>query len=1536
MGEQIRGLQLNDGEHLASRLYRLEKGSILQFGLGPSLQAHDVHIFVNYPPNGSQKPFDRKVFYELEWKSPDNQSYDRTDRFCEIQLLLAGSFQYYFTYDNSNTEQGSGYFQVDPTLMISPDCMIPFDCITLETFLSKCLGPFSEWERRLLVAKETGYNMIHFTPIQELGASNSCYSLRNQLALNPLFGDISFDDVQNFVKRWQTEFGVLSICDVVWNHTSFDSPWLKEHPECAYNVKNSPHLRPAYVLDRILWHTTLDVIAGKWEHMGVSKIIDKEDHLAKLQDVVSNHVLPKYKLEQFYQIDVNATVEEFQRLVQASGTVHPAHDSAPWKVQLVQDKDYKRLGCSVNMDEALIHFNISRELAEDEEERLEKCCSAFKHHLEELNHHAHLAMNEDLKHAVNNMVANVRYYHLEQHGPRLKEVTKENPLVKCYFRGYGPTTDIESEEAFMDSDKAPLLMASNGWVMGDDPLKNFAEPSSKVYLRRELINWGDSIKLRYGDKPEDCPYLWNHMLEYTRIVARVFHGFRIDNCHSTPIHVAEYLLDEARRVRPDLYVIAELFTSSEDIDNIFVNRLGINSLIREAMSAGDAHEEGRLVYRYGGEPVGSFMQPPKRPLTPSIAHALLMDATHDNRCPVEVRSVYDPLPSTALVCMASCATGTTKGFDELVPHQIHVVKDNRLYRSWNPEAPSNSETEVNMVSGIHAAKAALNKLHHVLGGGGYNQVYVDQLDENIIAVTRHCPGSHKSVILVARTSFKHPGNPNYTGHIAPLCVPGQVEEIILEARLIQKGEEEYVKSKTHINGLTTFKVDMREHIQLFGSKMVELHHHDDNEREPIQELDFVSFPPGSIIAFKVSLLPAARAALSSLRSCLNQFGYRVRTLSGNPTQNNTSSFYTIASKLTLSDMNRILYRCSAEEESDGKGVSGYHVPNFGDLVYCGLQGFMSVLSEIRLKNDLGHPLCDNLRQGDWMFEYIANRLKLHTSTRAMGKWFEVAFAPLRCIPRYLIPCYFDALVTGAYRALLDITWDSMSSFVTKGSTFVRALALGSVQMCGQVRNAPLPELSPKLDGVPLIFNEDSGKNIQGTVTMAAGLPHFAAGFMRSWGRDTFIALPGLLLVTGRYEDAKFLILAFAGTLRHGLIPNLLGGGEHSRYNCRDATWFWLYCIQLYTQCVEDGVSILQCPVSRLYPTDDCDPQPAGFVEQPLYDVIQEALQRHVEGIGYREKHAGPGLDKNMSDEGFNVTVGVDFETGFPFGGSEKNCGTWMDKMGESNIAGTRGKPATPRDGSPVEIVGLCKAAVRWLVQMNSEGHYPYDSVSAHDEGKTFRLTFTEWNQKILNNFESKFWVPPDICKKTNKLVNRAGIYKDSVGASQFWADFQLRCNFPIAMVVAPELFTASNAWKALSMAEEFLLGPLGMKTLDPSDWAYDGNYNNSYDGPDAKIARGFNYHQGPEWVWPVGYFLRAKLHFSRLVADPAETFESTVQFVHKTLARHHQEIITSPWRGLPELTNKDGTPCHDGCPTQAWSMACLLEVMHDLYKLLKN
>ena len=72
-----------------------------------------------------------------------------------------------------------------------------------------------------------------------------------------------------------------------------------------------------------------------------------------------------------------------------------------------------------------------------------------------------------------------------------------------------------------------------------------------------------------------------------------------------------------------------------------------------------------------------------------------------------------------------------------------------------------------------------------------------------------------------------------------------------------------------------------------------------------------------------------------------------------------------------------------------------------------------------------------------------------------------------------------------------------------------------------------------------------------------------------------------------------MILAFAGTLRYGLIPNLLGQGAAARYNSRDAVWWWLQCVQDYCTLVPRGTDILRCPVSRMYPTNTSQPQPTG-------------------------------------------------------------------------------------------------------------------------------------------------------------------------------------------------------------------------------------------------------------------------------------------------------------------------------------------------------
>lgn len=86
-------------------------------------------------------------------------------------------------------------------------------------------------------------------------------------------------------------------------------------------------------------------------------------------------------------------------------------------------------------------------------------------------------------------------------------------------------------------------------------------------------------------------------------------------------------------------------------------------------------------------------------------------------------------------------------------------------------------------------------------------------------------------------------------------------------------------------------------------------------------------------------------------------------------------------------------------------------------------------------------------------------------------------------------------------------------------------------------------------------------------------------------------------------------------------------------------------------------------------------------------------------------------------------------------------------------------------------------------------------------GSKTTWTFADWDARIAANFEKQFWVPlvADPNEPKNNLVHRRGIYKDSVNATQPWADYQLRCNFPIAIVVVSIFSSPSIIFKCLRL-----------------------------------------------------------------------------------------------------------------------------------------
>ncbi|KAL3476789.1 hypothetical protein BJX99DRAFT_136895 [Aspergillus californicus] len=1491
---------------------------------GSSSICRDGTLWVNIPENG--KSFDRSSFRGFKL-SPDFSRNIQID----VPVTRPGSFEFYVTYSplpdfsitsistSESTKTPTHYIDVSPTLSLGGRS-IPLNALSIFSTNSKFMGRYpDDWNKYLSNISRRKYNMIHFTPLMKRGASDSPYSIFDQLQ----FDDIAFpngeDDVGKLIKNMEEEYSLLSLTDVVWNHTANNSKWLEEHPEAGYSVETSPWLEAALDLD-----TALLDFGQKLQEYGLPADLRNVDDLTTVMDGLKEHVLKDIRLWEFYVIDVDANVqailgewevseqidlksgrwarlglENYEQLSLEKQTSLIRENGIPTSNQVLG-----RFGRNVDVQLGAAILTTLFGQPDSASPNLVSVESALRKLLDVVNVPFYTEYNSDLS-VINDQIFNrVKYLRIDDHGPKLGPVTKESPLIESYF------TRLPLNEITKKHKPKALALANNGWIWNADAMRDNAGPDSRAYLRREVIVWGDCVKLRYGSCRDDSPFLWDFMTNYTRLMAKYFSGFRVDNCHSTPLLVAEYLIDEARKVRPDLAIFAELFTGSEEVDYVFVKRLGINALIREAMQAWSPGELSRLVHRHGGRPIGSFeLDLPSpglnfsksqvgdseneviRHIRPISVPALFMDCTHDNEMPAQKRTAKDTLPNAALVAMCDSAIGSVMGYDEVYPQIVDLVRETRPYSiSELPESPTIDELAD--IEGICGLKRLLNELHTMMGVHGYDETFIHH-DGEYITVHRVHPQTRKGIFLIAHTAFpgQDSGDILAPTHLAATRVK-PIGSWLLKVQEGDGDKENALADPAFLRGLPSQK------LKFDGTRVEEINHD-----TIISVLD--TFVPGSIALFETSI-PNFEIA-----DGLDNYSI---------TQGADEAF----SKLNLIDLNFVLYRCDAEERDSSGGRDGvYSIPNHGPLVYAGLQGWWSVLEDIIKYNNLGHPLCDHLRQGQWALDYIVKRLvnaehkSEYTALQRPAKWLETKFNAVRDLPDGLLPRYFAIIIQTAYVAAWNRGIQLLGNDVRVGQVFIQQLAMVSVQQTGSVNSASLWPVKQ----VP---------------SLAAGLPHFATDWARCWGRDVFISLRGLLLCTGRFDDAKEHILAFASVLKHGMIPNLLGSGKLPRYNSRDSIWFLLQAIQDYAKMAPDGLEILNEKTPRRFlPYDDTwfpfDDSRAYSQSSTISEVIQEVFQRHAQGLSFREYNAGSELDMQMKLEGFQIDIKVDWETGLVFGGSQFNCGTWQDKMGESEKAGNKGEPGTPRDGAAIEITGLVYSTLTWVASINEQGIYPYDKVDI-EGGKS--ITFKDWAAKIKDNFERCYHIPADPREDAqydvdSKIINRRGIYKDLYRSGKLYEDYQLRSNFPIAMVVSPDLFTPSKALAALALADSVLVGPIGMATLDPSDLNYRPDYNNSEDSTDFATSKGRNYHQGPEWVWQRGYFLRALLYFDLSRRKTAEERTEAFQQVTRRLEGCKQSLRGSVWKGLTELTNKNGNHCADSSPTQSWSAGCLLDLYYD-------
>jgi glycogen debranching enzyme len=133
-------------------------------------------------------------------------------------------------------------------------------------------------------------------------------------------------------------------------------------------------------------------------------------------------------------------------------------------------------------------------------------------------------------------------------------------------------------------------------------------------------------------------------------------------------------------------------------------------------------------------------------------------------------------------------------------------------------------------------------------------------------------------------------------------------------------------------------------------------------REKISELNeklnFHFMPPGFTCVIKVKTRSGVKDAVSKI----NRITSDIRI------QN-------ILDSTPESGINHILFRCDPEEKDISKGARGpYGLKEYGQFPYSGLASIFHMLKKTKLSKDMGSEIFDNMRNGDWLLDYCANRI----------------------------------------------------------------------------------------------------------------------------------------------------------------------------------------------------------------------------------------------------------------------------------------------------------------------------------------------------------------------------------------------------------------------------------------------------------------------------------------------------------------------------------------------------------------------------------